>query len=216
MQFLEQGALYNSWNFALDANNSQANDTARITLLNVYNCPSDASTGTLNNNSISGGISSPEGRTNYFASIGGTAGQQYANGGTLNETNPVFVGIFNVTYDSSQSQFLDAAKTQPNPLFQAVKGTTLAAITDGTSNTAMYAEIKRSRFPFPAPAADPTNYIDQMNLIGSFTNLQTPDVACNTLEPDHLSRKRILPLQWSDHELLPHRSPELHELRLRR
>jgi prepilin-type N-terminal cleavage/methylation domain-containing protein/prepilin-type processing-associated H-X9-DG protein len=181
MQYLEQGALFNAWNFTVDANNNQANDTARVTRLNVYICPSDGSGGTLNNNLISGGINAPEGTTNYYASIGATAGQQYNNGGTLNETNPAYLGIFNVTYDTSQTQYLNGSTTQPNPLYLNVKGTTLASITDGTSNTAMYAEIKRSRFPYPAPAADPTNFTDQMNLISGFTNLQAPDTACTTL-----------------------------------
>lgn len=83
-----------------------------------------------------------------------------------------------MTYDTSQPQTLNGS---PNPLYLQVKGPTLASITDGTSNTAMYAEIKRSRFPYPAPAADPLNYIDQMNLIGGFTNLHAPDAACATL-----------------------------------
>jgi prepilin-type N-terminal cleavage/methylation domain-containing protein len=115
MQYLEQGALYNSWNFTLDANNSKANDTARTTLLNTYICPSDASAGVLNNNSISGGISAPEGQTNYFASIGATAGQ-YGPFGTfggsctaaapLQETNSGALGIFNITrFDTSGGRF---------------------------------------------------------------------------------------------------------------
>jgi len=181
MQFLEQGALYNTWNFALDANNSQANDTARITLVNAYICPSDASSATLNNSAISGGISSAEGRTNYYGSLGNTAAQQYSNGNTTDEPNAVNVGIFNVTYDN-QSQYLDATKTQPNPLYRSVRGASLASITDGTSNTAMYAEIKRSRFNYPGPPpVDPKNFIDQMNLISGFTGLQIPDAACDTL-----------------------------------
>ena len=183
MQYLEQGALYNTWNFTLDANNRKENDTARTTVLNVYTCPSDASAASFNNSAISGGISANEGHTNYFASIGNTAGQQYNNGGTLNETNSANIGIFNVTYDSSQGKYLDPpTNSQLNPLYLAVKGTSLASIIDGTSNTAMFAEIKRSRFNYPSPPAfDPSNTIDQMNLIGGFTNLQIPDAACATL-----------------------------------
>jgi len=182
MQYIEQGALYNSWNFGLDANNAKANDTARTSVVSAYVCPSDASAATFNNSAISGGVNAMEGHTNYYSSIGNTAGQQYNNGGTLNETNSNFLGIFNVTYDTSQSQYLDAAKTQRNPLYLQVKGTPLSTITDGTSNTAMFAEIKRSRFSYPGPPpADPTNYTDQMNLISGFTNLQTPDPSCATL-----------------------------------
>src|SRR5262249_45004689 len=67
MQSLEQGALFNTWNFAVDANSGVQNDTARTTQVNTYLCPSDASGATLNNNAISGGLNLPEGRTTYYA-----------------------------------------------------------------------------------------------------------------------------------------------------
>src|SRR5262249_12448369 len=101
MQFLEQGALYNCWNFAVDANSHVSNDTARTTQVNAYLCPSDASSATLNNNAISGGLNLPEGRTTYYGSIGYTAGWYFNNNmnTSLEEPNGQFVGIFNLTYD---------------------------------------------------------------------------------------------------------------------
>jgi prepilin-type N-terminal cleavage/methylation domain-containing protein/prepilin-type processing-associated H-X9-DG protein len=186
MPYLEQGSLYNTWNFTLDANNDKANDTARTTQVSAYLCPSDASGGTLNNNALSGGLSLPDGRTTYYGSIGYTAGWYYANNNIsgLDEPNGQFVGIFNLTYDLAQPQYLDApANTQTNPLYRQAKGVPLSAITDGTSGTALYSEIKLSRWSYPnPPASDPTDYIDQTNLIGSsgFT-LQVPATACNTL-----------------------------------
>src|SRR5437764_508619 len=79
MQFLEQGSLYNTWNFAIDANSAVGNDTARTSQANAYICPSDASAATLNNNAISGGLSAPEGRTTYYGCIGFTAGWYFNN-----------------------------------------------------------------------------------------------------------------------------------------
>ena len=181
MLFLEQGNLYNTWNFTLDANNHQSNDTARTSQVSSYLCPSDSSQGTLNNTNISGGISAVEGRTNYYASIGATAGQYYNAGVTPQETNANVVGIFNVTFDTNQLQYLGTGTTQPNPQYRAVLGTKLSTISDGTSNTSMFSEIRRSNFPFPAPPRQLTNYIDQINLISGFTNMYAPDAACNTL-----------------------------------
>jgi prepilin-type N-terminal cleavage/methylation domain-containing protein/prepilin-type processing-associated H-X9-DG protein len=186
MQYLEQGALYNTWNFALDANADKANDTARTTQVNAYLCPSDAGGGTLNNNSTSGGLSLPDGRTNYYGNIGFTAGWYYGNNNIsgLDEPNGQYVGIFNLTYDLGQPQYLDApANTQTNPLYRQAKGVSLAAVTDGTSNTAMYSETRLSTWSYPnPPASDPKDYLDQVNLISStgFT-LQVPAPACATL-----------------------------------
>jgi prepilin-type N-terminal cleavage/methylation domain-containing protein/prepilin-type processing-associated H-X9-DG protein len=183
-QFLEQGSLYNTWNFALDANNSQANDTARTQQVSSYICPSDASSGSLGNSSISGGIAVPMGKTNYFASIGATAGQQTNTPGapaaTL-ETNPAVLGIFNVVIDTGQQIYSDTAKTQVNPLYQQVLGTKLSTITDGTSNTAMFSEIKRSNYPYPAPALDPLNLKDVVNLPSATVSLVAPPANCNTI-----------------------------------
>ena len=41
MPYLEQGNLYNTWNFQLDSNNRIENDTARTMQVNAYLCPSD-------------------------------------------------------------------------------------------------------------------------------------------------------------------------------
>jgi prepilin-type N-terminal cleavage/methylation domain-containing protein/prepilin-type processing-associated H-X9-DG protein len=185
MQFLEQGALYNTWNFLLDANSNVGNDTARTTQVSVYLCPSDASGATLNNNAVSGGLSLPEGRTTYYGCIGFTAGWYYSNNmiTSLEEPNGQFVGIFNLTYDLSQPRYLDAASTQNNPLYRQAKGVTIASITDGTSNTALFSETRLSRWSYPnPPAADPLNYLDQINVVSStgFT-LQVPVPACTTL-----------------------------------
>src|SRR5262249_9151310 len=125
MGYLEQGALYNTWNFTLDVNSDKANDTARTTQVNAYLCPSDASGATLNNNSTSGGLNAADGRTNYYGNIGFTAGWYYSNNNIsgLDEPNGQYVGVFNLTYDLAQPQYLDApANTQTNPLYRQGKG----------------------------------------------------------------------------------------------
>jgi prepilin-type processing-associated H-X9-DG protein len=101
----------------------------------------------------------------------------------LEEPNGQYVGIFNLTYDMSQPKYLDAASTQPNPLYRQSKGVGISQITDGTSNTALYSETRLSRWSSPnTPAADPANYLDQVNIVSStgFT-LQVPVAACTTL-----------------------------------
>ena len=60
------------------------------------------------------------GRTNYFGSIGASA--DHSNGGALG-------GIF----------------TMPTPPNSEMKGPTIVSLTDGTSNTVMFAEVMRSR-----------------------------------------------------------------------
>src|SRR5262249_30862279 len=154
--------------FLLDANSHVGNDTARTVQANVYICPSDASSATLNNNAISGGLNLPEGRTTYYGCIGFTAGWYYGNNmiTSLEEPNGQFLGIFNLTYALAQPRFLDApANTQNTPLYRQAKGVTIASITDGTSNTALFSEPRLSRWSYPnPPAADPTNYLDQINV----------------------------------------------------
>ena len=180
MPFLEQGALFNTWNLMVDSNGGSAccgkfNQTARLTQVGGYLCPSDGAGGTQLD---PGGSGVACARNNYFASMGDTAGQ-YAPGGpasSLAETNVSRLGLFHVRYENGQPQWLDAAKTQPNPSYQACQGAAISEITDGTSNTAMFSEIKRSRFNSASvPAIDQANQIDPVQLAPSagFT-LQNP------------------------------------------
>ena len=192
MQYMEQGALFNSWNFMKDSNLDPENDTARTAQVSSFLCPSDASAAAISNSAVAKSTNAAnEGRTNYYASIGATASQFGAVGSLtptscnpgIQETNTAMLGIFNVRYDTNQQQYTDAAKTQLNPQWWAVVGNKLSEITDGTSNTCMFSEIKRSKMPQPPPpiANDRLNYIDQINLISAFSSLYVPDTACGTL-----------------------------------
>ena len=137
MQYMEQNALFNSWNFTKDSNLDPENDTARTAQVSSYLCPSDASGVAISNSSVAKSANpSNEGRTNYYASLGATAGQ-YGPVGTLaapcsnaplQETNSNLLGIFNIRFEN-QPQYLGG--TQLNPQFWAVAGTKLAEVTDG-------------------------------------------------------------------------------------
>src|SRR5271154_6796781 len=48
MPFIEQGALFNAWNLTVDSNGGgslEVNETARLTQVSAYLCPSDPSSG---------------------------------------------------------------------------------------------------------------------------------------------------------------------------
>jgi len=157
MPYMEQGNIYNSWNFTVNSNSNPANNTARTTQVSSYLCPSDSSGGAIPDTALDAGTTDNVARTNYFASIGATAGQ-FGPVGTfpapcgvtpLQETNGSVLGLFNLTrFDSSGGQYINPpTNTIPNPQFWAAFGAKLSEITDGTSNTAMFSEIKISKYP---------------------------------------------------------------------
>ncbi len=193
MPFIEQGALYNSWNLTVDSNGgstgvTEVNETARITQVSAYLCPSDPSSGYVGD---VGGSNIPCGKTNYLANQGYTGAQYFNSGVTPQETNQSVVGPYIVQYDLAQPQCLDAAPTQPNPLYQRLIACSIAAITDGTSNTAMFAETVRSRYgnagssaswPALATAQLGDGYLDPTQSGGAMTApLQLPPTICQTL-----------------------------------
>jgi prepilin-type N-terminal cleavage/methylation domain-containing protein/prepilin-type processing-associated H-X9-DG protein len=192
MPFIEQGALYNAWNLTVDSNGGgslEINETARLTQVSAYLCPSDPSSGTCGD---PGGSNIPCGKANYFANMGYTAGQYFSSNVTPQETNSAVIGPFIVQIDSGQPKFLDAASTQPNPLYQRLIACTIASVTDGTSNTAMFAETIRSRYvgsqssanwPALATAMTGTGYLDPIQNGGTMTTgaLQVVPAVCQNL-----------------------------------
>jgi hypothetical protein len=77
----------------------------------------------------------------YSASIGGTACPELGTGATQ-EPNFQLSGSFNVMLDTGAPATISGAN---NPNHQRVTSpVTIAAITDGTSNSAMFSEIIRS------------------------------------------------------------------------
>jgi len=153
LPFLEQGAMFNSWNFQININAygaGTANYTSQITLVSGFNCPSDGQTARLSGMAYA----------NYVACLGATAAQELGSALPSQEPNVVRAGIFNVTLNRSAPPFLDAANTQLNPDYLKVSPVTVASVVDGTSNTALFSETKRSYYTGTAgsvPFTDPLN-----------------------------------------------------------
>jgi prepilin-type processing-associated H-X9-DG protein len=90
----------------------------------------------------SGAITFSAGRLNYFGCVGATADRRGGAG----------EGVF----------------AMPDPSAGSVmRGNSIAAITDGTSNTAMFAEVLRGTFPSSDPV---TNYDHTTSIIGAATS----------------------------------------------
>jgi prepilin-type N-terminal cleavage/methylation domain-containing protein/prepilin-type processing-associated H-X9-DG protein len=132
LPYVEQGNKFAQWELQYDVNASNTNGPARAVDIPIYLCPSDPATRTYFG----------AGRTNYFANIGLTANPE--------DTNPAVWGIFNVTINPLPPA--GPAKGDPSyrKLLSWVRHET---ITDGTSNTAMFAESKRSNLPYNSSGA---------------------------------------------------------------
>jgi prepilin-type N-terminal cleavage/methylation domain-containing protein/prepilin-type processing-associated H-X9-DG protein len=113
LPYFEQANKYAQIDQTQDFNSGANNAAARSQDVPVLLCPSDPSTATF---SVTvAGVSQPVGRTSYHASLGGNA-------------------FFRNTDGATGGVFFSSA---------GMPGVKLSAITDGTSNTAMYAEIRR-------------------------------------------------------------------------
>jgi prepilin-type N-terminal cleavage/methylation domain-containing protein/prepilin-type processing-associated H-X9-DG protein len=173
LSYLENANSYNAFNFYFTMNNAAAppaggsqNYTAQTQIVNTFVCPSDPA-----QTRYSGYL----GYSNYFASLGGTASAIYGGTGIKGEeTNAATTGIFNVSLDESQPAKINGAA---NPdYYKVTSKVTIASIIDGTSNTAMFAETRRS--PLAAKnTADPNT----INVISSgFNNYALTLPGCNT------------------------------------
>ncbi len=142
LPFMEGSNVYNAFNFhwCLSDYNSAAdtNVTAQNQIIAAFNCPSDASSTKLGN----------VGYANYVASLGATAAQQ-AGSASYQESNTNRLGVFNVTIDTGQPQWMNPpTNTQYNfPNYLRAMPVTVAMVIDGTSNTAIFSETKRSHAP---------------------------------------------------------------------
>jgi prepilin-type N-terminal cleavage/methylation domain-containing protein/prepilin-type processing-associated H-X9-DG protein len=194
LPYMEQGNVFNAWNFQLNANSDASNITARTTQVNGYLCPSDGSGGAIPDTALNAGSAGNVAQTNYYASIGATAGQWGPTASSLLppscvpstfETNMAALGIFNARIDMSQPQFNGATI---NPNYWAALGTKISEITDGTSSTAMFSEVRISRFPNGSspPAITQSNMIDTVNLIASGMVLSAPPASCSTISSDQI------------------------------
>jgi prepilin-type N-terminal cleavage/methylation domain-containing protein/prepilin-type processing-associated H-X9-DG protein len=140
LPYLEQSNKYNQFNFnyltwndtdvvtgkfTTGPNGLGINLAARIQDIPIYMCPSDGSTTQRGaNQANTSDLTYPEGRLNYLGCLGTTSQETTTGPGA---------GIF----------------AGPSPTGQVLRGVTLISITDGTSNTALFAEVMRTTDTWP-------------------------------------------------------------------
>jgi prepilin-type N-terminal cleavage/methylation domain-containing protein/prepilin-type processing-associated H-X9-DG protein len=128
------------------------NSPGRVTEISFYICPSDPSNAHITDTSNSTGITdpSPAGRCNYMGSQGATALQVCGD--------PGVAGIFNLPTTGGS---------------QAIKGVPILGVTDGTSNTAMFAEVKRGTDS--ANNGGPRDYTTSVIRLSAFATTELTD-----------------------------------------
>lgn len=171
LQFLESASLYGAFNFSVNINitgPTSPNNTAQTQIVGAFICPSDPSTSKL----LAG--TSSLGYCNYFGSVGATASNEIGAQYGFQESVTARAGIFNVR--------LDRTAPSSSPDYRKVQSpTTIASITDGTSNTALYSEIIRSISVSNTAAEIPIPSLLNVYIISSLAGaLDAPPAACLT------------------------------------
>jgi prepilin-type processing-associated H-X9-DG protein len=123
LPYMEQSNKYNQFDFTQDVNGGAHNLAARLQDVKSYLCPSDGAPGGIDYGT---GL---YGRSNYVGNIGATA-QMWPIGSFEPVATSNTLGIFNCTLDSTTGKVTSRL--------------TITAIGDGTSNTAMWSETRRS------------------------------------------------------------------------
>ena len=158
LPYVEQANKYNQFDFRYDINLAAVNAPARFQDVPIYICPSDASGAAF------APAGTPYGRSNYHANIGASASPTDKSGLTG--------GIYFVEF--TNAQWNGGNKSG------AVK---IGEITDGTSNTAMFSEIKRGNLRNGATStttpADPNEVRLVASMAGNAASLRSPPAACN-------------------------------------
>ncbi len=134
LPYMEQSAAYAAFNTQVSIctyGTGTINDTAQTTLINPYVCPSDGATQRIGDNIAYG---------NYCASLGTTAAIEGGSAYTNMEPITSRWGVYTAAVDYGQASCINGT---PNPNYMKVAPVTVAAITDGTSNTAAFSEAWR-------------------------------------------------------------------------
>jgi prepilin-type N-terminal cleavage/methylation domain-containing protein/prepilin-type processing-associated H-X9-DG protein len=156
LTFMEAGNNYNAFNTQIDITWTQINsggvptqnDTAMTTLVSSYVCPSDGATQRIGPNGIA--------YANYVACLGTTSAEEggttYSNMEQIQARWGIYIAVTDYTQPTCNGG-------SPNINYNKQSACTIAAITDGTSNTAAFSETLRgheagSTLP---PTTDPTN-----------------------------------------------------------
>jgi prepilin-type N-terminal cleavage/methylation domain-containing protein/prepilin-type processing-associated H-X9-DG protein len=149
LPFIEQSNKYAQFDFTQQVT-AAANIPAVQQDAPILKCPSDPSSGQY----MPAGFTVNAGRTNYYASLGGNAWVRNQDGTTG--------GVFCIGPTASENTFIK-----------------IADVLDGTSNTAMFSEIKRGNYD---------NVLDPLSVVayaygswdGSATNDLVRPTACDT------------------------------------
>lgn len=161
LQYIEESAKYNQFDFNYDVHSSTQNLRARTQDVKVFLCPSDGSTASFPiGNSVMG-------RSNYYANLGTNA---FAYN---NDTSRQ--GVF--WFRSRTELWPTGQPAQKNP-----PAVSLSHIYDGSSNTAMFAEIRRGNMAgtvSTATAGDPQDVRRVTWTTGTAGDL-APIPACDT------------------------------------
>ena len=173
LPYMEQQPIYNSINFASTRPTGGAplmhdgitNSTAEYTKLAVFLCPSDANR-----------LSSPWGPNNYMANSGSAPNSFYGGDGTGSDgANGPMSGPFIFT-GTDNGQHGTSVK--------------VAAVTDGTSNTAAFSERVKASGSYdsgvaPFDTLKPTSSLSQLNVLpaGQETTPQAWNKLCTATPP---------------------------------
>ena len=127
---LEQQPLFNATNFSLTAWNGD-NITVDSTVLSILNCPSDT------NSPVPASVANADG--NYFPGIPAQGNWQVPHTSYAGMAGPFLYWNFDLNAYTWQGQ-----KTMLGVIYP-LSSTSMAAITDGTSNTILFAEVASSK-----------------------------------------------------------------------
>jgi prepilin-type N-terminal cleavage/methylation domain-containing protein/prepilin-type processing-associated H-X9-DG protein len=214
LPYLEQASLYSAINLTIDMNSTGDNDTARCQQISAFLCPSDGKGGRSPGTRVWAGSTGGLGQSNYYGNNGATAAQIFGSSTAVfpySESNTATLGVFNVTLDTASAV---PTASVPSPNYRAVTSrTTVASITDGTSNTALFSEIKVSQLPFPVPAVV-ANDPNEVYLPATWTapgDNYVPSAACSgtpyssriTYRGQQYYRGNIPPLAYYNHTQTP-------------
>ena len=188
LPFIENSAAYAAFNLEINLNvfgPTSPNHTAQTSLVASYICPSDP-----NNTKMDGIIA----YANYVASTGNTASSEFGSSYTFQEPNTSRLGVFNFQIVRTNPRFLPGQTTVNPDYRKAIGEVKLAQIKDGTSNTAMFSETRRSYAAASTlaasgvPTTDPLNVYIQNVVIDNLVTPLADQGGCYYLMPNYSTR----------------------------